>query len=98
MENYKISEEADEDLRHLFRYGILTFGLNAASLYYDGLIERFEKLAENPYLFRAVEDIREGYRRSVYRSHSIYYRVGGEYVEVMRILSKQDTKTLLQEQ
>lgn len=65
MANYKISEEADEDLRHLFR---------------------------------AVEDIREGYRRSVYRSHSIYYRVEGDYVEVMRILSKQDTKTLLQEQ
>ncbi len=75
MANYKLNEEAEDDIRQLYRYGILNFGLEEADRW-DGLFERFEKLAENPYLFRVVDYIRTGYRRSVYRRHSIYYGVG----------------------
>ncbi len=92
MANYKLNEEAEDDVRQLYRYGILNFGLDEADRYYDGLFERFEKLAENPYLFRGVDYIRTGYRRSVYRRHSIYYRVDGKMVQIMRILGRQDTK------
>ncbi len=90
MANYKLNEEAEDDIRQLYRYGILNFGLEEAGRYYDGLFERFEKLAENPYLFRVVDYIRTGYRRSVYRRHSIYYRVDAKTVQIMRILGRQD--------
>lgn len=50
-------------------------------------------MADNPELYPAVDDIRKGYRRSVYQSHSIFYRVEGENIIIVRILGQQDTKT-----
>ena len=92
MVNYKLNEEADKDLDRLYEYGVLSFGLDQADRYYEGLIERFYELVDNPKLWQAVDYIRTGYRRSVYASHSIYYRIDGDTVEIMRVLGKQDPK------
>jgi hypothetical protein len=40
---YKLNQEAEEDLDHLYEHGILFFGLGQADRYYDGLIKRFPK-------------------------------------------------------
>ena len=48
MASYRLSEKADEDLSRLYEYGILHYGQERADRYYNGLIERFEELAENP--------------------------------------------------
>ena len=57
------------------------------------------KLSEDakaePYLYQAVDYIREGYRRSVCGVDSIYYRVAGDTVEIMNILGRQDTDEAL---
>jgi toxin ParE1/3/4 len=90
MASYKLNQEAEEDLDRLYEHGILSFGLDQADRYYDGLIRRFSEIADNPRLWQAVDYIRIGYRRSVYASHSIYYRIDGDAVEIMRILGKQD--------
>jgi len=44
----------------------------------------------NPILYQAVDEIREGYRRSVCGVDSIYYRVDGNTVEIMAIFGQQD--------
>lgn len=90
MARYRLNEAADADLDRLYEYGVLTFGLTQADLYYDGLIQRFHELVETPRLWQAVDHIRAGYRRSVYKSHSIYYRIDGDDVEIMRILGYED--------
>ncbi len=41
-------------------------------------------------LYPAVDHIRVGYRRSVCGAHSIYYRIEGEGVEIIRIIGRQD--------
>ena len=92
MVAYKLNEEAEQDLDRLYEYGVISFGLDQADRYYDGLIERFCELHDNPHLWQAVDYIRARYRRSVYASHSIYYRIDGDTVEIMRILGKQDIK------
>jgi toxin ParE1/3/4 len=56
---------------------------------------RFEQLAEQPYLYQAVDDIREGYRRCVCGVDSIYYRIDGNTVEIMNIIGRQDTNETL---
>jgi len=94
MATFKLNEEAEEDLERLYEYGILSFGLAQADRYYDGLIEHFYKLSENPYLWQAVDSIRIGYRRSVYIIHSIYFRIDGDTIEIMRILGSQDITNL----
>lgn len=94
MLSYKLNEKAIQELDCLYEYGILSFGLDRADSYYDGLIDRFSELAENPKRWQAVDHIRKGYRRSVYGVHSIYYRIVGDTVEIMRILGSEDTKQL----
>jgi toxin ParE1/3/4 len=96
MATFKLNEEAEDDLERLYEHGILFFGLTQTDWYYDGLIEHFYELAENPYLWQAVDSVRIGYRRSVYVSDSIYYRIDGDTVEVMRILGSQDPKKELE--
>jgi toxin ParE1/3/4 len=96
MATCKLNEEAEDDLERLYERGILSFGLTQADRYYDGLIEHFYKLTENPYLWQAVDSIRIGYHRSVYVSNSIYYRIDGDTVEIMRILGSQDAKKELE--
>ena len=77
-------------MRRIDRRGVREYAEAQADQYYDAFFDRFEELAEQPYLYQAVDDIREGYRRSVCGADSIYYRVDGDTVEVMAILGQQD--------
>ena len=90
MANYRISEDAKADLRRIYRRGVREYGEAQADQYYDAFFDRFEEIAEQPYLYQAVDDIRDGYRRSVCGADSIYYRVDGDTVEVMAIVGQQD--------
>ena len=90
MANYRISEDAKADLRRIYRRGVRDYGEAQADQYYDAFFDRFKQLVKRPYLYQAVDDIREGYRRSVCGVDSIYYRVDGDTVEVMAILGQQD--------
>ena len=94
MANYRISEDAKADLKRIYRRGIQEYGEVQADLYYEEFFKRFEQLAERPYLYQAVDDIREGYRRSVCGVDSIYYRIDGDTVEIMSIIGRQDLERL----
>ena len=90
MGHYELSEAAAADLKRLYSFGIMRFGETLADQYYDGLIIRFQQLANMPLLYPAVDEIRKGYRRSVYGSHSIYYKRADNCVQIIRILSRED--------
>ena len=90
MAGYRLNERALADLDRLYEYGILTFGLRMADEYYDGLIKRMQEIADRPKLYPVVDHIREGYRRSVCGVHSIYYRIGVEGVEIVRVLGREN--------
>ena len=94
-ETYKLSENAEANLTEIYAYGLRTWGEAAADRYYYALIARFEEIAQQPYLYPAVDFIREGYRRSVCGVDSIYYRIENDTVEIMAILGSQDTSTAL---
>jgi len=95
MRRYRISRAAKEDLVGIARYGDEHFGVAQSNRYRDLLKQRFSVLADRPLHYPAVEHIRHGYRRSVCGVHSIYYRIEGENVEIMRILKKQDPEKQL---
>ncbi len=97
MGSYELTKAADEDFENIFDYGIDTFGLDQALKYLNGMKQRFGELAEQPRLYPAVDHIREGYRRSVYGSHSIYYRIEPKRVLIVRILGRQDSAKAFQE-
>lgn len=92
---YRLSELAEEDLLLIAEYGDEHFGIAQSDRYRDQLKQRFALLAKRPSLFPAVEHIRTGYRRSVCRLHSIYYRLDDQGGEIVRVLGRQDTKKSL---
>ena len=95
MPNYRLSENAKEDLIRIAQYGDEQFGLAQSDQYRDQLKRRFSMLADAPLLYPAVDHIREGYRRSVCGVHSIYYRIAAGTVEIMRILGREDPEEAL---
>ena len=90
MASYRISEAAKGDLKRIYRRGLLKFGEAQADRYFNAFFERFEEIAYEPFRYPAVDEVRAGYRRSVCGAESIYYRVAGNRVDIMRILGRQD--------
>lgn len=95
MADYRLSATADDDLHRLYIYGVLNFGLEQTECYTAGLIEHFGTLSSAPLLYRAVDEIRTGYRRSVYHAHSVYYQVDDDEIEIVRVLGRENTETAL---
>ncbi len=91
MGKYELVPEAERDLIEIALYGFENFGLVQSKQYYEGLVFRFQEIANYPQQHQSVDHIRPRYRRCVYRSHSIYYRIQGQRVLIMRILGRQDT-------
>lgn len=81
-----LTVEADQDLDALYNDGYQAWGESQADKYYDAILVHFDVLCDNPYLFRAVDEIREGYRRSVCGKHSIFYRIVDDTIEIMGLV------------
>ena len=92
MGKFTLQLAAKSDLMDIFLYGIEQFGYAQSEQFQIDLNEQFQVIANFPLHNQSVDHINLGYRRCVYRSHSIYYRIekDGE-VTIIRILKRQDT-------
>ena len=90
MSNYRIALQAKQDLQRIYQYGFDRFGEAQADSYFWGFFDCFDKIAEFPELYPAVDHIRIGYRRCIYKADTIYFRVYSSQVEIMAILGGQD--------
>ena len=96
MARYSLTNQADADFQAIFEYGIDRFGLQQAEKYQREMIQRFQEVARNPLHYPSVaEEIREGYRRSVFNAHSIYFRIDDEQsILIVRILGMQNVSNI----
>jgi toxin ParE1/3/4 len=95
MAEYRLSNEAKEDLIRIHQYGVEKYGMAQADKYYDSFFKYFEIIAEQPFSFESVDYIRNGYRRCACGSDSIYYRITNDIVEIMAIVGRQDIMKIL---
>jgi toxin ParE1/3/4 len=95
MAKYKLSNVAKDDLIRIHRYGIKRFGIIQADKYFESFFEYFDIIAQNPYSFESVDFIKDGYRRCVCGSDSIFYRIIEDTVEIMAIVGRQDLNNIL---
>lgn len=95
MTDYRLSNAAKDDLIRIHRYGVNKFGMAQADKYFESFFEYFNIIAQRPYSFESVDFIKEGYRRCVCGSDSIYYKINDNIVEIMAIIGKQDLKNIL---
>jgi len=90
MAKYKLANDAKEDLIRIHHYGVEKFGLSQADKYFDSFFDHFELIAERPFSFESVDQIKKGYRRCACGSATIYFRVLNNMVEIMAIIRRQD--------
>lgn len=83
---YRLSQEADQDLEDIFDYTAREFGIDQAVSYVCGFEEVFVSLAANPGLGRKRDEIRKGLRSFVKESHTIFYRVLKDHINIVRVL------------
>jgi len=95
MAKYKLSNVAKEDLIRIHHYCVQKFGQVQADKYFDLFFEYFDIIAQRPFSFESVDFIKEGYRRCVCGSDSVYYKVNNDIVEIMAIIGRQDLNKLL---
>ncbi len=95
MAKYRFSNVAKDDLIRIHRYGIKRFGIIQADKYFESFFEYFDIIAQNPYSFESVDFIKDGYRRCVCGSDSIFYRIIEDTVEIMAIVGRQDLNNIL---
>ena len=95
MADYKITNEAKQDLIRIHQYGIEKFGRAQADKYFDSFFKYFDIIAQQPFSFESVDYIRNGYRRCACGVDSIYYRITNGVVEIMAIVGRQDILNVL---
>ena len=95
MPNYKLSNEAKEDLIRIYHYGVRRFGSTQADKYYDQFFENFEVIASRPFSFEAIDHLRSGYRRCVSGVDSIIFRIENDTVEIMAIVGRQNIENII---
>jgi toxin ParE1/3/4 len=95
MAEYRLSNEAKNDLIRIHHYGADKFGIVQADKYFESFFECFENIAQRPFSYESVDHIKKGYRRCVCGVDSIYYRTRNGIVEIMAIVGRQDLQNSL---
>ena len=94
MKNYRLTNQAKEDLIRIHHYGIRKFGVKQADMYFDNFFINFELIAKFPYAFESVDYIKPGYRRCVSGVDSIYFRINENITEIITIVGRQEIRNL----
>ena len=95
MTKYRLSNEAKKDLIRIHQYGVEKFGMVQADKYFDSFFKYFEIISQRPLSFESVEFIKQGYRRCVCGSDSIYYKINKDTIDIMAIVGRQDLSNIL---
>jgi len=97
MGKYRLTLGAEEDLQNIYEWGFVTFGEERADTYHVGLLDRFDKIAENPLLGQAVDHLCNGARRAVYGKNAIYYQNIDDDVGILiiGIVGRQDVRKMV---
>jgi len=94
MANYRISNEAEEDLIRIHHYGVKKIEMAKDDKYFESFFEYFDIIAQRPFSFESVDFIKKGYRRCVSGPDSTYYKINDDIIEIMAIIGRQDLKNI----
>ena len=84
---YRISQQAIDDLNDIWVYIFNKWSKKQADRYYDLIMEEIEFIADNYLVGKSAEHTRKNYRITKIKSHLIFYRkIKNEIVEIVRIL------------
>jgi toxin ParE1/3/4 len=88
MQGYRLSKEAQDDLKEIKNYSRMTWGNKQTQEYLSEIKNSLEKLIISPELGKIRDEIIDGLRSFGVGRHIIFYRLGKTEIEVARILHK----------
>ena len=94
MSEYRLTQDADDDLLKMFLYGFETFGLAQAEAYRQGMTRCFQLLADNPRLGRKADEFASGSRRHEHAHHVIFYDEQQDGVLIIGIIHERSLRGL----
>lgn len=88
MLEVRYTKLADSDLFNIYLYTYQTWGADQAKTYTDALKAAINRIAEKPERPETKDrsSLYPGCRSYLMKRHLIFYRVSGDYLEIMRIL------------
>jgi toxin ParE1/3/4 len=87
LENYELSAEAQNDIDQIYLYSFENFGEQQADQYFLELHTQLDVISEAPLRY---PEIMPPYRRCVFQSHDIYFRLEDGLLLIVRILGQQN--------
>ncbi len=81
-----IALAAKTDLKDIYQYGLRQWGQTQSKSYLESIKEQFWALTEQPLIGIDRSDLLLGVRSLPIESHTLFYRVTPETVEIIRVL------------
>lgn len=88
MSEYRLSEDAEQDVAEMYRRGFWEFGELQADKFYSQLFDSLELLASFPQSGRAADDIYPALRRIEFNPYVIFYLPRDYGVYVLRLMKQ----------
>lgn len=84
----EITKKAQKDIYVLQGFGYENFGIVHTRKYLIDLTQTFKTISERPELARLRDEYDGEVRMHTHKSHLIFYRIEGDLVKIMRVLSR----------
>jgi len=81
-----IAPVAKTDLKDIYQYGLRQWGQTQSERYLENIKEQFWTLTEQPLIGVDRSDLLSGARSLVIESHTLFYRVTPDTLEIIRVL------------
>lgn len=86
MTRYVLSPAAQRSLKQIQEYSLENFGKTRTATYLKALRRSMRELAKTPGKGKARDEIKNGYHSHFEGSHTIYYRIQDEHIEIIDVL------------
>jgi len=83
--SYRVTPRAKQDLKHIGRYTLKTWGKEQRDSYLRDMEARFAWLAEHPNLGRHRPDVQEGYYSYPQGSHVVFYLIREDGIDIIGV-------------
>ena len=86
MTEFRLSEQAEQDLIEIYSSTEETFGSYQAEAYHAGLERTFDLLASFPRIGRAIAEIAPGFRRFRFQAYTVLYTEESDFIFIRAVL------------
>lgn len=86
MGRYVFSQQAEDDLIGIYRYGYLNYGERQANAYMAALKQKCQFLSDNPLVCRERSEFTPPVRLHHHKKHLIIYIASADHIVIVRIL------------